>query len=538
MSSLWSLTKIQLKQLFGRYVYGEKAKKRGLATTIILLALIVAVVWWAMATMNIQFAEQAAATGRQNFILTYGFLISTIFSVFTMIYEVPALFYKSKDYEMLASLPIKNTTVVTAKFITGYVTTLFYNLLFLLPAVVVYFVYSGVSLTGIIFAIFAVIFSPMFVLLVSSILGFVVNLITSKLKHKNVLSTIIMLLFLVAIFGISMANGSGELINIFVGGEIPLAIKIIFPFIYFIQLAIDTGNFLYFLYFVLISLAYLFLSIAVVTVLYKKINSNLISTKTSVRKKPITFKKSSKGLALLKKETKSFFGSTLWTINTIMGPILVVVIAVVFGILTNSSAKEAINLGEDATLVYGTFKMMYFIFVPLIAGMVVSTCASISMEGSRIQILKQLPISFSSVAISKILFSVLLELPFVFVANIIYLCFVPFDIIFVILLFVVSAISILAFSVLGLVINLRFPKLNWKSEAEAVKQSLSLFVSMFVDMIVSAVPMAIFFAVPTLATSVGIVGFELIILAWFVLLLAISLVLIKFFGEKYYNKLS
>ena len=106
------------------------------------------------------------------------------------------------------------------------------------------------------------------------------------------------------------------------------------------------------------------------------------------------------------------------------------------------------------------------------------------------------------------------------------------------MLFVVSAISILAFSVLGLVINLRFPKLNWKSEAEAVKQSLSLFVSMFVDMIVSAVPMAIFFAVPTLATSVGIVGFELIILAWFVLLLAISLILIKFFGEKYYNKLS
>ena len=97
MSSLWSLTKIQLKQLFGRYVYGEKAKKRGLATTIILLALIVAVVWWAMATMNIQFAEQAAVIGRQNFILTYGFLISTIFSVFTMIYEVPALFYKSKD---------------------------------------------------------------------------------------------------------------------------------------------------------------------------------------------------------------------------------------------------------------------------------------------------------------------------------------------------------------------------------------------------------------------------------------------------------
>lgn len=538
MSSLWSLTKIQLKQLFGRYVYGEKARKWGLATTIILLALIVAVVWWAMATMNIQFAEQAAAIGRQNFILTYGFLISTIFSVFTMIYEVPALFYKSKDYEMLASLPIKNSIVVTAKFITGYVTTLFYNLLFLLPAVVVYFVYSGVSLTGIIFAIFGIIFSPMFVLLVSSMLGFVVNLITSKLKHKNVLSTILMLLFLVAIFGISMANGSGELINIFIGGETPLAVKIIFPFIYFIQIAIDTGSFLYFIYFLLISLVYLLLSIAVVTVSYKKINSNLISTKTSVRKKPITFKKSSKGLTLLKKEARSFFGSTLWTINTIMGPILVLVVAVMFGILTNSSAKDATAIGEDVTLVYGTFKMMYFIFVPLISGMVVSTCVSISMEGSKIQILKQLPISFSSVITSKILFSVILELPFVIVANVIFLCFVPFDIIYTILLFVVSVISILAFSVLGLVINLRFPKLNWKSEAEAVKQSLSLFVSMFVDMIVSAVPMVIFFAVPSLTISVGMIGFEFIILAWFVLLLALSLFLIKIFGEKYYNKLS
>lgn len=537
MNKLFPLTKIYLKQTFGRFLYGEKARRRGLTTTIVLLIAIVAVVEWAVYTMVRQFADSMSGIGLANFVLTYGFLISAIFSIFTMVYELPSLFYKSKDYEMLASLPIKSFVVVSAKFISGFVTTFFYSLIFTLPTIVVYFMYVPVTAMGVIFAIFSLVFSSMFVMFVSSVLGFIVNLITSKMKHKTVFTTIFMFLFLALVMGLSMASGMGSIANMFGDGEAPLWLKIVFPYIYFIQMAIDGANAVYFIYFILINLAYLLLAIAVVSGTYKKINSNLLTTRTRVSKKPLTFKKSSVGKALFKKETRSFFGSTVWSLNTIVGPIMVIIIAVVFGAISDSSVSSPELTSEEVLVLQNIFKGMFLVISAMFSGMVVTTCVSISMEGKNIQILKQLPVSFKQVATSKILFSVIIEYPAVAVANIIYLCFVPFDIFYTLLLFIVPLVSILAFSVLGLVINLRFPKLEWRSETEAVKQSMSLFVSMFSDLFIGAIPLIIYFAFGETFASLLVWVFSLVVLGWFVLWLVVSLILLKKLGKKYYDNL-
>ena len=79
MSNLFDLTKIYLKQIFSRYLYGEKAKRRGLLKTILLLIFIVAVIEYSISTMIYTTAEQLNKVNLSQFIIVYG-LIEAIYS--------------------------------------------------------------------------------------------------------------------------------------------------------------------------------------------------------------------------------------------------------------------------------------------------------------------------------------------------------------------------------------------------------------------------------------------------------------------------
>ena len=539
MSNLFDLTKIYLKQIFSRYLYGEKAKRRGLLKTILLLIFIVAVIEYSISTMIYTTAEQLNKVNLSQFIIVYGLIVSALFSIFIMAYEMPAHFYNAKDYENLASLPINTWVVVSAKFLSGFLTALLYSLLFTLPTFVIYFVFNSITFGGVVYAILSLIFIPMFVMFVSCVIGFIINIITSKMKNKTVVNTIFMFLFLAGIFALSFSGGSGDGALMFSNGQVPLTIKILTPYIYFIFNAIYLNSFLYFVFFVLVNLAYLVLAIFVVTLTYKKINSNMLISKVKISKKPISFNTESVPKTLLKKESKSFFGSTVWSINALIGPIMVVVFSIIFGIVLINLKNDPNISSADFNVSLKMFMGMYIAFISMFSGLNVTTCVSISMEGQKIQILKQLPISFSQVAFSKILFSCLIELPFVYVANIIFLCFIPFNWAYALLIFVCPIVSVMAFSILGLLINLKYPKLNWNSEAEAVKQSVSVFVSLFSDMFIGAIPLAIFGSLfVTFFASLPVAYFVLMLLAWFVLWLVVAIVLMRCYGKKLYKKLS
>lgn len=541
MNNLLTLTKIYIKQIFGRYLYGEKAKKRGLYKTVLLILALTALIEYSIASMIYMFAKQLEELNLQQFVLIYGLIISALFSIFIVSYEIPSHFYKAKDYENLASLPIQSWVVVSAKFLSGFLTALIYSLLFSLPTYVIYFMFNSVTVGGIIYALISLIFVPMFVMFISCIIGFIINYFSSKFKSKSIVNTILMFVFLGAIMAFSFSSSAGVLTNLFSSGECPLTIKIITPYIYFIFNAIYLNSFVYFLFFILINLAYFSLSILIVSLTYKKINSNMLISKSKVSNKPLNYEPKSQLKTLFNKEAKGFFGSSMWTLNGLVGPIMTIVFAIMFGVLLLESVEQLkMASSDDFTISITTsmFKIMYLGFTSVMVGTSVSTCTTISMEGKKFAILKQLPLSFKQIATAKILFSCAITLPFVFIGNIIFACFIPFDALFLLISFILPIISVLTFSVLGLVINLKYPKLNWNNEAEAVKQSLSLFVSMFSDMGIGAIPLVIYFALyETLFATLPLILTSLIFIVWFLIWLIVSLILLKNKGEKLYNKI-
>lgn len=161
MSNIMTLTGIYLKQLFGRYFFGSKAKKRGLAATIAIIVLLVAIIEWSISQMVYTFAKQLSLINLQQFIIVYGLIISALFSIFIVSYEIPSHFYKSKDYETLASLPISNWVVVSAKFLSGFISAFVYSIMFTLPTFVIYFIFNPITVSGIIFSVLSLVFIPM-----------------------------------------------------------------------------------------------------------------------------------------------------------------------------------------------------------------------------------------------------------------------------------------------------------------------------------------------------------------------------------------
>ncbi|NLE70322.1 MAG: hypothetical protein GX611_09045, partial [Clostridiales bacterium] len=114
----------------------------------------------------------------------------------------------------------------------------------------------------------------------------------------------------------------------------------------------------------------------------------------------------------------------------------------------------------------------------MMAGSVFISAVSISMEGKALWILQSLPVKPIQALLAKAAAHFAISLPFVLAAGIILgVAFRLEAFIFVMCLLLPLLFTVFS-AFLGLLLNLRFPKLNWRNETEPVKQSMSPFLAM------------------------------------------------------------
>ena len=137
------------------------------------------------------------------------------------------------------------------------------------------------------------------------------------------------------------------------------------------------------------------------------------------------------------------------------------------------------NYGNMANL---SLPILFYFFILFVGSMTSITSSSISLEGKTINITKSMPVSERMILKSKILASFVIELPFIIFADIIF--FIKFrpSIFYVVVILLLSFLIIFLTSCIGLIVNLKYPKMNWTSDAEVVKQSISSMISVFIGM--------------------------------------------------------
>lgn len=187
---------------------------------------------------------------------------------------------------------------------------------------------------------------------------------------------------------------------------------------------------------------------------------------------------------LLKKEIIRYVSSFTYVINTIITPIILIVIAVCLsmGLLPKFSpiVINSINL----TI---TNSSMYFVIFIVCLTLTTTTSCSFSFEGQRVWIIQSLPISVKELIIAKGLLNILLFTPGLAAASSACWSALGFRGLEFVSHIILLLTSLLCISFLGLVINLKFPNFKWQNEMEVVKQGMSTIITAFSSTILIAV---------------------------------------------------
>ena len=118
MNKLLALTRIQLKDFFSKYTQQLNIKNKFLGKLMIFLPIFILL-------PVIQIIKQLYDTflliGYPELIITYVYVGATMLAFFMAIPLVISIFFYSKDLSLIATLPVKEDTVVFSKLASVYV---------------------------------------------------------------------------------------------------------------------------------------------------------------------------------------------------------------------------------------------------------------------------------------------------------------------------------------------------------------------------------------------------------------------------------
>ena len=173
---------------------------------------------------------------------------------------------------------------------------------------------------------------------------------------------------------------------------------------------------------------------------------------------------------LFMREVKHYIHSPMYVLNTIVGPLMLIIGAVGMLFIEDEMLRQMLQMKEFGLILIASIALMLLIMS--------TTAASISLEGQSIYLLKSLPIQPMDIFRAKIKLNIYMQYGLTLIALIIYVFVnkpaIPLLVLSLIFTFICSLYS----SYIGIIVNLFHPMLDYTNEAVVVKQSASVIISM------------------------------------------------------------
>ncbi|MFR6328007.1 MAG: hypothetical protein ACLUOI_03775 [Eisenbergiella sp.] len=418
ISQSFLLLKIQLLKGFGinEAIHCRDARKKRrliLLLSVYILLGIMLVFYTAGAAFML--CAAGAADSVPGFVVAVSSL--AIF-VFTLFKAGPVLF-AAGDYDMLTALPVRPFSIIVSRLLHMYVSSLMLSLLTMIPSCLLYGWMAGPSPWFYAAAVISVLFVPLVPLTAASLLGTLIMAAGSRVKHKNILIIFLSLVCTMGVLALSLLfSFRAEDMNMAdMAGMIKLGVDQVIVFIRWPECmaGIVDGNIAALAGFPAISLGVFLLFSALVQWKYVSISSALHSHAAKKNYRMQAQKKSSLLKALYIKEIKRYFASNIYVLNTLIGYILMVAIAVMLAFTGIDKLEGYLTMsgGESLTLPFPLGNLVPFL-LSLMLMMGSTTASSISMEGKQWWIPKSLPIPARTILDSKMLVGLSLMLPWRF----------------------------------------------------------------------------------------------------------------------------
>ena len=511
----------------------SKEKRKLLITTVTLL-LIATVICFMSTSYSIALAIVLKPMGYLDLILIVAILFSCILSFIMSIYKAQGTLFSSKDYDLLMSLPIKNSTILTSKILSLMSISYIETALIIIPASIVYLIYNG-SLSWIFFIILVVglIFIPMIPIIAASIIAMIITFISSRFKHKNIATIVVGMgaLLLILIVSMNMQN----YINAFVENSDSIVSglsKIYLPAMYLKDALVNYDVF-NLLKFIAISIIPFVIFIIVFSKAFKTVNGKLSESYKKANYKVKKLETSSITKALVMKELRRYFATPIYVMNTAFGMVLLVAASIATLFVSKETLVELLGYPEIANMI----PVAILVILVFTIGLSCTTNSSISLEGNRLWILKVLPIEPKDIFKGKIITNLIITIPAAVIANIIFYIGLKFDVKYLILNLVISIVFSIVSAVLGLIINLCFPKMDWTNPTTVVKQSASVMITILGIMILILALIGVSIALVKIFSVTNMMIILTVVLILFLITLFVSIKVLDNIGSKKFNRL-
>lgn len=414
-------------------------------------------------------------------------LIATGLGTFGSVFNTYAGIYQSKDNELLLSMPIKPQDILLSRISGVYILGFMYEAVVFIPTMIAYWIFAQPTFSNIFIPIILLFVLAFFISALTCLLGWIVALISSKIKSKSFITVFISLVIFGLYYFVCMRLSNILSSIVQNADKISHSIKTaIYPAYAFGNAA--TGNWLHFLLFTVFALACFGLTYFVMTKSFVKITTIASSNKKSNHKIKNEKIKSIK-TALFIKELKRFTSSPTYMMNCGLGLIILPVLAVV-AIFKSDYLMQLIG---SLPVTDNMLPVLIVGIVCLLVSMNDISAPSISLEGKNIWILQSMPVDTYKILDAKIRLHTVLNTITALISTIVLSIIFGMNILQICVMCVTVWLYIRLMGTLGVVLNLKMPNLTWTNETAPVKQSMPVMILMFGGWIFTVLIAALYF---------------------------------------------
>lgn len=412
--------------------------------------------------------------------------VSLILCIVNTIYKSQGMLFMSKDNDLLLSLPLEKKTILASRIIKLMLSQYIWTAIILVPSLIVYVYYEGFTLSLFFSSIVMLVAIPILPVIVGTILGYIATLISSRFKNKNMMQIIVSIItFGISFYvGFSFSDRLNELLN--TPQDVYITLKqIYYPMGLYIE-SIDTLSWSNLLMILGINVIPLALFIVVFSFMYFNIISKLSEnhSRSKFELKSSKIKLQSIFDTLVSKEAKKYFRSSIYLLNTIVGPTILIVGAMYLAL----KGFNISSLVGDNTDILIQIKQLIPFGLYIIVAISISTAnisaSSISIEGKSIQLLKSLPMNITNVLLAKIVFHFIVVFLPVLISVVVAAIVLEVSAIDIFILVIACGLNVFMLAVLGLCINIMLPKTD-ASDIAIVKQSASSICTIIIGILYS-----------------------------------------------------
>lgn len=464
----------------------KKTSPIGMALLILLLVALFSVIFFGYGMMM---AEAMYLADVSWLFFAFAGALALLLGLFGSAYLVKGQLYEAKDNELLLAMPIPPITILTVRLLFLWVQTFLLEAVAIVPMWIAYLCYAPLTLANFSGVLLMLLSLPTISLAIACFLARLLSFLMARVKHKSLVAMggffTGMVLYFVVCFWMNQFIDE-LLLNVAAFAE---RIKAIYP-LYILGKAM-AGDAL-----AIVVLTVLFFAIAALCIYYLAQNffkicagergviRNKKEAKIGARRSVFT--------ALLLREVKRLWNIPIYFMNAVLGGVFLLIAGV--GLLIEKSSIDEIFAMVPELAMYTP--LIALGLLGFFACTATTTTATISLEGKAITILQSMPVPTKMVFLSKLA----LHMLFLGSSNVFFAIAASIALSVPLLqtmqLLVIAVLLSVFTGILGLLLNLWLPNLNYNTPTQAVKQGAPVLLFMLFGYLLIAAFVLLFIYTP------------------------------------------